>query len=323
MPTINTAVIGCGSWGRNHARVYRSLPGATLAAISDSYEPTAREIGELHRVPYNTDPDKILRDPDIQVVNICTPTVTHFDLAIRAIENGKHVLVEKPMTNTIDEAKNLIRAAQKAGVFLTVGFVERFNPAVQEVYKRIASREIGDVILAHTRRVSRSPQRIGDVGVVKDLAIHDLDIINHLFDGEPLYVSAVTGKIRHKYEDYANINLFYKGDRNAFVEVNWLTPRRIRTLTVTGTEGIINVEYTTQQLTIENNEMIIQPFLTYKEPLYEELRSFIDHIAKGIPPEITGEDGLRALKLCEAALKSSEIKQMIKVNRRDKGVHVS
>ena len=312
--TINAAVIGCGSWGRNHVRVYRSLPGVNLVAVADSYEATAREIGEFYHVPYYTDSEKVLRDPNISVVDICTPTITHHDIALQAIENGKNVLVEKPMTNTIKEANDLIRAARKAGVSLTVGFVERFNPAVQETYRRIANNEIGQVILAHTRRVSLSPQRIGDVGVVKDLAIHDLDIINHLLGEEPQYVSAVTGKIRHKYEDYANINLIYSGDRNAFVEANWLTPRKVRTLTVTGTEGIINVEYITQQFTIENNEVILQPLLPYREPLYEELRSFTAHLAKGEPPEITGEDGLKALKLCEAALESSENKQRIRLN---------
>ncbi len=311
---LKTAVIGCGSWGRNHARVYRTLPNITLTAVADAYEPTAREIGELHRVPYYTDPDKILTDPDIQVVDICTPTVTHHDLALKAIENGKNVLVEKPMTNTLEEAQSLIAAAKKHGVALTVGFVERFNPAVQEAYKLVSQGEIGDVLLAHTRRVSRSPGRIGDVGVVKDLAIHDLDIINHLLGEDPLYVSAVTGQIRHKYEDYANINLIYDKDRNAFVETNWLTPRRVRTLTITGTEGIINVEYTTQQITIENEERITQPLLPYREPLQEELRSFTNHVAKGEAPEITGEDGYRALKLCEAALQSSKTKQRIKVN---------
>jgi UDP-N-acetylglucosamine 3-dehydrogenase len=311
MPTINTAVIGCGVWGRNHARVYRSLPVANLAAVADSSGPTAREIGELYHVPHYTDPEKILRDPKIQVVDICTPTVTHHDIALQAIEHGKHVLVEKPMTNTIEEALDLIRAAKKEGVALTVGFVERFNPAVQEVYRRIAKGEIGDVILAHSRRVSRSPDRIGDVGVVKDLAIHDIDIINHLLVDEPSYVSAVTGKIRHRYEDYANINFLYSGDRSAFIETNWLTPRKIRTLTVTGTEGIINVEYITQQITVENNEMMLQPFLPFKEPLQEELRSFIEHVDKGLTPEITGEDGLRALKLCEDALRSSETKQRV------------
>ncbi len=148
---------------------------------------------------------------------------------------------------------------------------------------------------------------------MKDLAIHDIDIINHILIGEPQYVSAVAGCIRHKYEDYANINLFYDRDRSAFIETNWLTPRRIRTLTVTGTEGIINVEYTTQQITIENNEMIVQPFLPYKEPLQEELRSFIDHVANGLSPEITGEDGLRALTLCEEALRSSKTRQRVLV----------
>jgi len=310
--TINAAVIGCGSWGRNHVRVYRSLPGVNLVAVADSYEDTAREIGEFYHVPYYTDSEKVLRDPNISLVDICTPTITHHDIALQAIENGKNVLVEKPMTNTIKEANNLIRAARKAGISLTVGFVERFNPAVQETYRRVANNEIGQVILAHTRRVSQSPQRIGDVGVVKDLAIHDLDIINHLLGEDPHYVSAVTGKIRHKYEDYANINLIYRGDRNAFVEANWLTPRKVRTLTVTGTEGIINVEYITQQFTIENNEAIIQPLLPYREPLYEELRSFTSHLAEGEPPEITGEDGLKALKLCEAALESSETKQRIR-----------
>jgi UDP-N-acetylglucosamine 3-dehydrogenase len=108
--------------------------------------------------------------------------------------------------------------------------------------------------------------------------------------------------------------MLYADDRNAFVETNWLTPRRVRTLTVTGTEGIINVEYTTQQITIENDEMIIQPFLPYKEPLQEELRSFVEHSSVDAEPEITGLDGLNALKVCEAALKSSETRKRVRLN---------
>ncbi len=312
---LGTAVIGCGSWGRNHARVYRSLPGVTLAAVVDSDESTAKEIGELHHVPYFTDLEKVLADQDIQVVDICTPTITHADIALSAIENGKNVLVEKPMTNTIKEAETLIRAAERKGVALTVGFVERFNPAVREASRLAAAGEIGDRILAHTRRVSRSPGRIGDVGVVKDLAIHDLDIVSHLLGGDPEYVMAVTGRIRHNFEDYANISLVYKGYRNAFVETNWLTPRKVRTLTLTGTEGIISVEYITQQITIENDERSLQPFLPFREPLFEELKSFTDHVAKGTGLEVTGDDGLRALMLCEAALRSSETRQRVRISR--------
>jgi UDP-N-acetylglucosamine 3-dehydrogenase len=309
--SIKVGVVGCGSWGKNHARVYKDLPEAELVGVADLNPAAAKDTGERYRVPYYTDPDKIVCDPEIQLVSICTPTVTHAELGLRAMEYGMHVLVEKPMANSVAEAEELIRAAEKHHRWLTVGFVERFNPAVQDVYRRVAAGEIGKVILAHSRRVSRSPGRIGDVGVVKDLAIHDIDIINNLMGVMPEYVSAVTGKIRHIYEDYANINMLYTDDRNAFVETNWLTPRRIRTLTVTGTEGIINVEYTTQQITIENDKMITQPFLPYKEPLMEELASFIRHVLDDKEPEITGKDGLNALKVCEAALQSAKTKKRV------------
>ena len=265
---VNAAVIGCGSWGRNHARVFEELPQANLKAVTDLNPETAEKIGCKNGVKWCTDADKILSDPDIELVSICTPTITHAEIGLKAIEAGKHLLVEKPMTNTIQEAETLIKKAENKGVKLTVGFVERFNPAVQESFKLIESGKIGDVILAHTRRVSRNPQRIGDVGVIKDLAIHDIDIILSLFKDPPRTVYATAGSIAHQYEDYANINVGYSRNRTAFIETNWLTPRRVRTLTITGTEGIINVEYTTQQINIENNLQMTQPFLPYREPLY-------------------------------------------------------
>jgi len=308
---VKVGVVGCGSWGRNHARVYKELPGVELVGVADLNPAAAREVGERYGVPSYTDPGKILTDPGVQLVSICTPTITHAELGLRALENGKHVLVEKPMASSVAEAEDLVRAAERSHRWLTVGFVERFNPAVQEAYRRVAAAEIGDVILAHSRRVSRSPGRIGDVGVVKDLAIHDVDIINHLIGVMPESVSAVAGRIRHRYEDYANINMLYEDDRNAFVETNWLTPRRIRTLTVTGTEGIINVEYTTQEITIENDERLIQPFLAYREPLMDELSSFVRSVAEDVEPEITGADGLNALRVCEAALKSSATRKRV------------
>jgi UDP-N-acetylglucosamine 3-dehydrogenase len=312
--SIRVGVIGCGSWGRNHARVYKQLPGAELGGVADLNPAVAKEIGDMYRVPYYADPDKIVSDPDIQLISICTPTITHADLGLKALEEGKDVLVEKPMANSVDEARALIRAAEKHHQLLTVGFVERFNPAVREVYKQVGDGRIGKVILAHSKRVSRSPGRIGDVGVVKDLAIHDVDIINHLMGVMPESISAFAGKIKHKYEDYANINMLYADDRSAFVETNWLTPRRVRTLTVTGTEGIINVEYTTQQITIENDEMLIQPYLPYKEPLQEELRSFVQSSSGDAELEITGLDGLNALRVCEAALKSSETRKRVNLS---------
>jgi UDP-N-acetylglucosamine 3-dehydrogenase len=217
MKRLGAAVIGCGSWGRNHARVYSDIKNVKLEAVADTLEKNARDIGEKHRVSWSTEPDTVIQSPNIDLVSICTPTVTHYELALRAIESGKHVLVEKPMTNTLEEAKELIKAAQRNNVKLTVGFVERFNTAVEEALNLIRAGEIGDVILAHTRRLSRRPLRIGDVGVIKDLAIHDIDITNQLFPGMPDSVYAIAGNIAHQFEDYANISIRHPKNRTAFI----------------------------------------------------------------------------------------------------------
>ena len=303
---LTVSVLGCGVWGRNHARVFSELPGVDLKNVVDLDKNKAREISKRYNVEYELDPKKVLRDPEIDLVTICTPTVTHYELALRAIEAGKHVLVEKPMTDTVEEAEKIIKAADKEGVHLSVGFIERFNPAVQEAKKLIEQGRIGDVILINAKRVSRWPRRIGDVGVIKDLSIHDIDIINNIFGTMPEIVFTTAGSIKHSFEDYANIMLCFKNQRGGFVETNWLTPRKIRTLIITGTEGIINIEYITQTLSIETKDQIIQPFIDNGEPLKLELESLIKNINEDKLPEVTGEDGLKALKVCEAALKSAE-----------------
>jgi len=311
MKKLKVAVVGCGSWGENHARVYNDLQDASLVAVADVNEKTAREIGERYRVDWYKDPAKIFDRPDVEAISICTPTVTHYNIALKAIEKWKNVLIEKPMTNTIEEAEGLIKAAEAKDVHLSVGFVERFNPAVKEAMKILSRGEIGEVILAHTRRVSRRLLRIGDVGVIKDLAIHDIDIINQLFEGEAEGVFASAGSIAHSFEDYANITICFDNNRSAFIETNWLTPRKVRSLTITGTEGLVNVEYITQQVIVENNERLYQPFLEPGEPLYRELDSFVNSILRDEPPQVTGEDGLKALKICEAAIKSAKTGRQI------------
>jgi UDP-N-acetylglucosamine 3-dehydrogenase len=303
--TVNFAVIGCGVWGRNHARVLSDLSNVILDSVVDIDENVASSIGDKYHVDFSTDPDKVLRNPEIDAVAICTPTVTHAKLAMRAIEEGKHVLVEKPMTNTVKEAEELIKAARSADVKLSVGFVERFNPAVRKAIELVNESTIGDIIIANTKRVSRWPVRIGDVGVIKDLAIHDIDIINTLFGIEASTVFCNAGNINHSFEDYANIMMCYPNNKAAFIETNWLTPRKVRTLTITGTKGLITVEYLTQKITIETNTETLQPLLNGGEPLRLELLSFVNSIINDDEPEVSGVDGLRALKVCEAAIESA------------------
>ncbi len=306
-------VIGCGFWGKNHARIYNDLDAAELVAVSDLNEQSACGLGERYGVDHYCDVGALLERGDVEMVSICTPTVTHAKIALEAMEAGKHVLVEKPMTSTVAEAESLIAASEKAGVKLTVGFVERFNPGVIEALRLVREGKIGDVILARAHRVSRYPLRISDVGVVKDLAIHDADIMRQLFGEEPETVYATAGNIMHSFEDYANIVLRFPGNRSAFIETNWLTPHKIRRLILTGSEGLITVEFITQEVTVEDDEGRYQPFLEPREPLTLELESFVEAILEDKPPAVSGEDGLKALRICEAALESARIGKPVRL----------
>jgi len=313
MQKLGVAVIGTGTWGRNHVRVYKDLENANLLAIVDSNKAIAKEVGEKFNIKWYTDYEEVLKIKEIEAVSICTPTDTHAEIALKAIEAGKHVLVEKPLTKNIEEAKTLANSARKKGVYLSVGFIERFNPAVIEAKKIINEGKIGEVILAHARRVSRRSQRVKDIGVIKDLGIHDIDVILMLFEDKIEDVYAITGKIEFIYEDYANIMIKFNKNKSAFIETNWLTPRKIRRLIITGTEGLINIEYITQELTIENNKGIFQPFIEYQEPLKLELSNFVNSILEGKEPKPNAEDGIRALAICEAALESSRLGKPIKI----------
>ncbi|MCW3989981.1 MAG: Gfo/Idh/MocA family oxidoreductase [Candidatus Bathyarchaeota archaeon] len=313
MDKLNVAVIGCGFWGKNHARIYNDLDAAELVAVSDLNEDAACSLGERYGVDHYGDVGALLKRNDVEMVSICTPTVTHADIALAAMEAGKHVLVEKPMTSTVAEAERLIAASEKAGVKLTVGFVERFNPGVIEALRLVSEGKIGDVILARAHRVSRYPLRISDVGVVKDLAIHDADIVRQLFGVDPETVYATAGNLVHSFEDYANIVLRFPGNRSAFIETNWLTPRKIRRLILTGSEGLITVEFITQEVTVEDDEGRYTPFLKPQEPLTLELESFVEAILEDKPPAISGEDGLKALRICEAALESARTGKPVKL----------
>lgn len=306
-------MIGCGVWGIQHARVYRELESTELMAVCDVDEAKAKTVAERYGVDAYAEYEPLLRRRDVEAVSICTPTVTHAEVALRSVEAGKHILIEKPMTNLVSEARRLIREAERADVKLMVGFVERFNPAVQKTIELVRAGEIGEIILAHARRVSRRPDRVGDVGIVKDLAIHDIDVVCQLFEDPVSEVYAIAGSIAHKFEDYADIIFRFDGGRSAFIETNWLTPRKVRRLIVTGTEGLINVEYITQRVSIEKKTEVKEPLMVTREPLKIELGRFARAILNDEPPSPSGEEGLRALTLCEAVLRSAETRRPVRM----------
>jgi UDP-N-acetylglucosamine 3-dehydrogenase len=306
MRKLGVAVIGTGFWGRNHARVFKELAETELLAICDIDAERARSVARQFGVTPYTNTGKMVRNENIEAVSICTWSTSLAREALKALKAGKNVLVEKPMAESVKQAENLLKTAEKEGLHLTVGFLMRFIPGLQRIRNALEDKTLGEPVCASAKRVGQWPERIGDVGVVKDTAIHDLDVMRYVFDEDPVAVYAKTGSIAHrKFEDYAQIMLAFKGGKSAFIESNWLTPYKTRVFMITGSEAIMKLDYITQELTIENARETVQPRYTVQEPLKLELQHFAKCITEKEKPLVTGEDGLEALKLAEAALKSS------------------
>lgn len=314
MKQTNVGVIGVGSMGYNHVRIYSELENANLVAISDMVRGTLDKVSkEFNTVGY-VDYDNILQIDDIEVVNICVPTVFHHDVVMRAIEAGKNVLVEKPIASKLNEAEEMIKAAEDAGVTLATGHVERFNPAVRVAKKLIDEGTIGEVVTANSKRLGPFPPRIRDVGVAIDLAIHDIDIFNYLFNSRANTVFAnMSSKLKNcEFEDHAEIMTKYDSGVLSILETNWLTPYKKRQLNITGIDGIISVDYGNQTVTLfKENNQVEDIKVENKEPLKEELRSFVDCVQNNTPPEVSGKDGYEALRIVDAAMTSSKDKRLV------------
>jgi len=314
MKKIGVAVIGTGFWGKNHARVYKELAETELIAICDIDPQRAKAVADQFGAKPYTNAAKMLKNRDIEAVSVCTWSTALAKEATKAVQAGRHVLVEKPMAANVKQAENLLKKAEKEGVHLTVGFLMRFIPGLQSIKKAVQDKTIGELVCASGKRVSQWPERIGDVGVVKDTAIHDIDVMLHLFNEDPIGVYAKTGSMRHiRYEDYAQIMLTFKGGKSAFIESNWLTPYKTRILIATGSEAIMNLDYITQELTVENAKETLKPRYPMQEPLKLELQHFANCIMKKDKPLITGLDGLKALRIAESALKSSATGRIVKL----------
>jgi UDP-N-acetylglucosamine 3-dehydrogenase len=314
---LRVAVIGAGEMGRLHARVAVESDYTELDAIVDP-EPAAERVAYERRARWLTTVDELVDGslPDIAVVS--TPTSQHASVAEILIDAGVHVLVEKPIASTLDEAVALIAAARAQGVTLAIGHVERFNPAVQELEARLHERALGRVFQVHARRLSPFPLRVGDAGVALDLATHDLDVMC-LLAGTPLRVSAETDQKAHRSrEDLLAALLRFDSGVIGLLEVNWLTPTKVRQLTVTGERGMFVVDYLNQHLTLYENAMATEAWqaldvfdgvtegnvtrfaISRAEPLRAQLDAFARAVLGDEPVAVSGEQGLRVLKLALA-----------------------
>lgn len=312
MDRLRLAVVGVGFWGRNHARVYSEIDGVELVAVVDPDRAAREQTSSKYSCKGYASVEELLEKEKIDAASVCTPSALHGEVTSKLVDKGVSVLVEKPFTATLSEGLALYEKIKQKRVFVAVGFIERFNPAVQLVKQLITEGKLGDVILFYSKRVSSWPIRVGDVGVVKDLSIHDLDLARYLLGSEVLSVYAVSGASNNKLgqEDHANILLRFP-KTTAFVESNWLTPYKERLLVVTGSKATVTANYITQEVSIANVEGRFIPTIRNQEPLRLELESFVKSIRTSTQLCASVEDGLKALALAEAALKSAKTGQAV------------
>ncbi len=315
---MKVGVIGVGSMGQNHARILSEM--GLLEGVADIARGAAKAVGDRFSVDHFTSYKEMLKG-DFDAVMVVTPTGTHKKIASDAIAKGKHVLLEKPMTGSSADLKTLVSLAKRHNVVLAGGFTERHNPAVDFARRSIKSEVYGKLITAATRRVSSMPTRVRDIGVVMDLGIHDIDVLQHIIAKAPRSVYALGGRTHGtKHEDHANILIDFEGGETGFAEVNWLTPMKVRKLALTCSKNFVEVDYMNQgalvcsstfrQIEAGNLYQVPIEFdirsigLRKEEPLKREIRDFVEAVDRGKHPLVTGASALTTLKIAEAALRS-------------------
>ncbi len=321
---LKAAVIGVGAMGQHHARVYDQIPTAQLVGMADASAEAGGRIAQLHHTVAYTDYHRLLDETRPEVVTVAVPTEFHHQVALDALEAGCHVLIEKPITATEEQAQELIERAEVLERKLMVGHIVRFDPAVQALKERLKAGELGRIFQVRCRRLGPFPARVRDVGVVIDLATHDLDMMRYLTGQEATRVYAETEQEIHSiYEDILVGTVRLTDGTIGILDINWLTPTKVRELTVTGECGMFLVDHLTQDLYFYENaeanserwnaisllrgvsegRMIRYPVRKY-EPLKAELEAFVRSVVDGKPVPVDGWDGLAALRLARALVRS-------------------
>ena len=300
MKKLRVIVIGIGQLGQHHARIYNELPEVELIGICDTNE-DKKEKAQEYAVPFYTDYHDLLDKVD--VVSIATPTNLHHAIAKTFLEHNKHVLIEKPITNSLAEADELIALANEKNMFLQVGHIERYNAAFRAV-KKIAQK----IKFIEIHRLGPFTPRISDCGVVLDLMIHDLDIILTLLRSSITYLDAVGIHVLSKHEDIANARLKFANGAVANITASRLTPEKQRKIRIWQDDAYISLDYQNQAGLIYRKELLgiskKEIDIKKEEPLRSELHEFIKAIIKNNPHDRVDIDARNALHVALQILDS-------------------
>ena len=292
---INLAVVGVGYLGKHHARIYSGLDGVDLVAVADPDMNAARKVADEYGCKAVADYREVLDQVD--ALSIVTPTSLHYDISLECIRAGKHLLIEKPITTTVEEADSLMAEAVKSGSMVQVGHLERYNPAVVEVRKMVDSP-----VFIESERVAPFQPRGTDVDVTLDLMIHDIDIILSLFEGREIKSISVVGmKVLTEKVDVAKAWIEFEGGAKALVTASRIAQAKRRSLNIHQRDSFIYVDYMNMKITRSSKgdsgistESIDIPV---REPLMDELADFVRCVREGGTPHVTAAQGRQALKV--------------------------
>lgn len=308
MDPVRIGVIGTGRMGQSHCRVYSNLRHAKFVGICDANAELGKDIARRHEVSFFRDVDSLLENVD--AVSVCTPTPHHFEIVKRCLEQNIHVMVEKPFTETLEQAEALVDLASKCKAIVQVGHIEKFNPAFIELQKVLEGM---DVLAMNFSRLSPFQGSNVDVDVVLDLMIHDIGLVVDMFDGEPVSVDAHGFSVFTNTIDHGLAVLKYEPELLLTLTASRVTEQKIRAIAVTTREAFIEADllhktievhrrtlgnYVNHKNTVKYRQesLIEQIVVPAMEPLFLELQDFVTCVSESKRPKVTAEDGYKALR---------------------------
>ena len=304
--SLRIGVIGVGVMGSNHARVLSELPGVKLVGVVDPDGKQRNRVAHTLGCAAFADLESLIGQ-GVDAVTIAAPTHLHREIALECARRGIHMMVEKPVASTIEEGHAIVAAARRAGITLMAGHVERFNPAVQSLKKAIKNENILSIAIT---RVGPFPPRMSNVGVVIDLAVHDIDLIRWFTDSEIVEIQPQTSSAVAEREDIALLQFRTASGVLAHINTNWLTPFKARNIHIATRDKYLMADLLTLQVTEcfgyqpDGSYSMRHLSVGYAEPLRAELAAFINAVRTGDTPAVTGEEGVASLEIAIRCLSS-------------------
>ena len=309
---IRTGVIGVGSMGQNHARVLSEI--SNLVGVSDVNIKQGELVASRFGVTFHESYEDLIKEVD--AVSIAVPTQHHKVVSKKCAESGVSVLIEKPLASNLEDAKEIVAYSKKFNNKLAVGHIERHNPVIDYAKKAIDKGDWGDIISMSSKRVSKFPERIRDVGVIFDLAIHDLDILRYLASSDFKVIKAIGGSIEYSdKEDHVNALVHFENGISAICEASWLSPLKVRKLSLTCSKAYVELDYMEQSVKVysssinsddSSNLWKLETEITEKtinlereEPLKLELVDFLSTHQGNQNPLVDGDSGIKAVEMAE------------------------